>query len=85
MITTLEMLTAKHNKAVLTLTEVREEYFEGITTKHLLRLIRERKVTLKVSQPYPGRRAPKVVHLADLADWLDELATSNKPAADQAA
>lgn len=85
MTSTLEILTAKYNKAALTLEEVREEAFKDISTKHLRRLIREGKVKLPTRQTGRGQRAPMVVLVADLAAWLDALPPSNTPAAHQAA
>lgn len=79
--TTLEILRSRYPGSYITAEQLLVDYLPHITTvKHLRRKVREGQLDLKIQQLDPSsNRSPWVIHLNNLADWLDQIA------ADQAA
>lgn len=58
-----------------TLTAVRERYFTHLKTDRRLReLIKAGRINLRLRKTYDSARGEHVVHLNDLAEFLDDLA-----------
>jgi len=90
MSTTYQQLLRRYDRPCLPLSEVMAEYLPHITSMdHLLTLIRVGEIRLRYTRVHDRRKAPPVVYLRDLADWLDAQDPHNQPlttpAANQAA
>lgn len=84
--TTLEQLRAQFPSPCPPLGQVMAAYFPHITSEeHFLREVREGRIKLRVTKLHRTRKAPHVVYLTDLANYLEAQNPSNTPAADQAA
>lgn len=83
---TLEQLQRRYTRPYLTLAEFRLDHLPHIKTdRHLLRLIKDGELALRISRLHNSNRAERVVTLADLATWLDAtLAEAANPAAEAA-
>ncbi|WP_312374947.1 pyocin activator PrtN family protein [Pseudomonas oryzihabitans] len=72
---TLDQLRRAFDTPTPTITQVREKFFPNLQTdKYLLRLIRAGKVQLKADKLWDSPKSPYVVHLTDLAAFLDARA-----------
>lgn len=69
---TLAQLRQQWTTPCPTLTEVREHYFPHIKTNRRLReLIQSGQIALTLKKVHDHPRAPHVIYLYDLADYLD--------------
>ena len=76
MSSTLDRLHWEFMNSCPSLTDVRERYFAHIRTdKHLLREIKAGRIQLKFTKLHGSIRANRVVHLQDLANYLDSRAS----------
>ena len=72
MSTTYQQLLRRYDRPCLPLDEVRAEYLPHITSmEYLLAEIRDGHIKLRYTRLHGTRKAPPVVYLQDLANWLD--------------
>lgn len=70
--TTLEQLRKRYTRNFVTLTEFRADFMPHINNEdHLLRILRTHPQPLSVSKLHASQRAPYIIYLYDLANWLD--------------
>jgi hypothetical protein len=86
---TYQQLLRRYDRPCLPLDDVRAEYLPHISSMaHLIEEIRTGAIRLRYVRLTGSRRAPPVVYLQDLANWLDAQDPNNEQqptAADQAA
>lgn len=69
---TLDQLRREFTTPCPSLTDVREQYFAHIrTNRHLIKEIRAGRIPLKITRLHTSVRATPLVHLRDLANYLD--------------
>lgn len=69
---TYQQLLRRYDRPCLPLDDVRAEYLPHIASMdHLLEEIRKGAIRLRYVRLTGSRRAPPVVYLQDLANWLD--------------
>ncbi len=80
---TLEQLQRRYTRPYLTLAEFRADHLAHIATdRHLLRLIEEGTLPLRITKLHASNRAERVITLAELSRWLDAtLSDAESPAA----
>lgn len=78
---TLEQLRRQFTTPCPTLEAVRVEYFPHLSENVLIRKINKGEIQLRVKRLHHSQRAPRVVYLHDLADYLDAQQPSNTHAA----
>lgn len=70
--TTLNQLRKRYTRNHVELSEFRADYMPHISNEdHLLRTLRAMPQPLKVSKLHASQRAPYIIYLSDLANWLD--------------
>lgn len=77
MITTHSQLARRYSRNYITLDEFRTDHMPHISNEaHLLRVLAEHPVPLRWSRLHDSQRAPRIVFLTDLAEWLDQVETA---------
>jgi hypothetical protein len=72
-INTAFLLMAQYNgKAIISLSDVRRDYFPHLEVEHLQRKINNGDIRIPVVSIEDSKKSAKGVHLQDLADYLDE-------------
>ncbi|NLD15901.1 MAG: hypothetical protein GX665_12575 [Gammaproteobacteria bacterium] len=72
-ITTYAQLVRRHSANYITLEQFRLEHMPHISNEqHLLRVLAQHPVPLRVARLHKSQRAARIVFLTDLAAWLDQ-------------
>lgn len=83
--TTLNQLQRRYTRPYVTLAEFRADHMAHIETdRHLLRLINDGTLALRITRLHASKRAQRVITLQELARWLDAQLASTNPAAQAA-
>lgn len=74
-------LARRYTRNYVTLDEFRLDHMPHINnTAHLLRILKEHPIPLKITRLHYSQRAQRVIFLTDLADWLEQIEAAAKAA-----
>lgn len=72
---TIMMLMARYDgRAMVGVDVVREDYFEGMARETFVNKIESGEIPLPMARLGKGRKAPRMIPVKDLADYLDACA-----------
>jgi Pyocin activator protein PrtN len=66
------ILMAQHNRAVVPLSTLAQDYFPHLTEAKLLRKALAGQVDLPITRIDASQKSARGVHISDLADYIDE-------------
>jgi hypothetical protein len=73
------LLFAQYEKSLIPLEDIAEDYF-GLTKAESYRLVNEGRFPIPAIRLRESKRAPYLIHIADLADYLDKIRKQEKSA-----